>query len=345
MRASPNRRVLGTFVLCALNLVGAVSTRADEIWLKNGDHLTGTVQSMTGGNLVLATDWGGTVTVKWSEVVKLKTAAILPLVLTDDTRLIGSLDEPGAGEEGMAGVKGEKLKGKIRLGDVTAINPPAVPPVTFTGFIRIGAVITDGNTRTREANAAGEVTARSERLRLLLRGQWNYGENKKDGELFKRNTLGEIKMDFFVLKKLFLYANCLFQSDKFQDLDLRTALGAGAGYQWIEEAWLSIFTEAGLSYVVDDHDEGEDTNTLAVRVAWKINWQVIPNVDFFHSGEAFPSVEDEEDVFVNTTTGFKFTLLDGLFASIQVDFRWDNQPSGGFGRRDVSYIFSIGYKF
>lgn len=317
---------------------------SDEVWLKSGVYLQGEVERMTEGKLVLDTPYAGTLTLQWEDVVNIAIERKLPFELKDSSRLVGRLDR---GRGRICPIRTDKLQGHIRLSDISAINPPPQKPLTFRGFIRGGGVITDGNTRNREANAAGQLTARSERLRLLLKATWNFGENRKDDAgLFKRNTSGEIKMDFFVLQKAFFYANAFFESDKFKDLNLRTALGAGGGYQWIEEDHLSVFTEFGLSYVVDDKRSEKDSRSLSGRAAWKLDWVIVDKrVTFFHNGEFFISFESEKDAFLNTSTGMRFTVLAGFFASAQVDFSYDNTPSPGFVRRDFSYIFSLGYEF
>lgn len=336
---------------CTLAFVGPLAgeTQADEVELKNGDRLTGKIVKMTDGELLIETGWSKPVQVTWAEVLSVKTDAPLPFHMGDGTVLQGTASP--ADVDGQIGIQTDSLKGRIRMGDISSINPPPPeekPAVVWSGFIRAGAIYTDGNTRTWDANAAGQIAARSEKLRLTLRALWNYGENKRlEGRrLIKRNALGEIKLDVFLSSWVYAYANALFQADTFQDLSLRSAFGAGLGIQWVENETITFMTEAGLAYVVDHRRRAEDTETLAIRLAWSFTWKIIPDrLAFFHLGEAYPSVERDDDIFVNTSTGVRFTFVQGLFASAQVDHRWDNTPSPGFRRSDWTYILSIGYEF
>jgi putative salt-induced outer membrane protein YdiY len=312
------------------------------VTLKNGDKITGTVKGMEGGTLIVTPAWGPDVKVNWSDVATLTSEQMLPIRMVDGSTLNGTLSSDDAGQ---AKVKTEKMQGYIKLGDIESVNPVVKPPVVFSGFIRLGATITDGNTRTREVSSEGQLVARADRLRLTLHGVWNYGEDRKTDSLYKRNALLEIKLDFFLSEKLYAYMNASFLGDKFQDLNLRSTFGAGLGYQWVENDTLKIFTEGGIVYVVEDFRRTTDERYLSARAAWAIDWNVTDAITFFHNGQVLPSVEDIEDVLVDTSTGFRFTFWDGFFASAQVDFKWDNTPAAGFGRRDIAYIFGIGYDF
>lgn len=319
---------------------------AGEVLLNNGDRVTCEILRLEDGKLIVKTVWGDECAIPWDQVATLSSDKMLPLHLTDASTLQAQLSKD---EAGRAKIRTEKLSGWIKLSDVASINPPPPPPppaVKWSGFVRFGGSVTDGNTRTREATAEGQVVGRAKTLRMLLRGVWNYGDDKKGEGLFKRNALGQIKLDFFFSEGWYAYAEATFLSDTFQDLDLRTTFGAGMGYQWIETDTVSFFTEGGISYIVDDRDEGEDTNTLSMRFAWKLDWEIVHDqVTFFHRGEVFPSLEDQEDVLLNSSTGFRFSIWKGFFASVQVNFEWDNSPSPGFGRRDTAYIASVGYEF
>ena len=62
---------------------------ADEVFLKNGNHLSGTIVSMGEGKLVLETDFAGRLTIDWGSVERLSTDAPLTVVLEDGSILKG----------------------------------------------------------------------------------------------------------------------------------------------------------------------------------------------------------------------------------------------------------------
>ena len=71
-------------------------------------------------------------------------------------------------------------------------------------------------------------------------------------------------------KKWYLYADTLFEHDEFKDLDLRSTLGAGAGFQIFETPLLNLSILAGLAKVDENFDVAEDDDYTAVQ--WSVNY-------------------------------------------------------------------------
>jgi putative salt-induced outer membrane protein YdiY len=55
----------------------------------------------------------------------------------------------------------------------------------------------------------------------------------------------------------------LFEHDQFADLDLRSTVGTGPGYQFFESEALNLSVSAGPAWVDEDFDEAEDEDYAA----------------------------------------------------------------------------------
>ena len=322
----------------------------DEVTTKDGSVIIGTVESMGDGTLKVNTPFGGVISVKWSEVKSLKTNRVLPFV-QEDNILSGTAS---TNDQGQLVITSEALGLPVPVDPISivAINPPEVKSVTINGNVNAGLSISDGNTRTKSGSVLAEFVARTDKTRTTLRGSYNYADTE-DG-LTARNGKGSIKYDYFVKSRLFLYVSALFENDKFQDMNLRTALSGGPGYQIFEKGdlegeyvqLLETYGELGISYFDEDRRRGEDDNYVAGRWALKIDWPFLPDrVTFFHYHEGFPGFENLKDLYVTTEQGLRFNLIEGFTASLQINWRWDNTPSPGFRRSDTQYLFTLGYVF
>ena len=80
-RVSPLRLPLRLQAVVAALFLLPLAAKADTVVLKNGDHLTGTVNQLAGGKLTVTTSYAGAVTITWDEVstVKLDKPLILPI--------------------------------------------------------------------------------------------------------------------------------------------------------------------------------------------------------------------------------------------------------------------------
>src|SRR5262249_24345988 len=144
---------------------------------------------------------------------------------------------------------------------------------------------------------------------------YNYAQNQ-DGVTL-RNGKAEIKYDFFITKRFFVFASSLFEYDFFQDLNLRTVVGTGPGYQIIDKGdftseslkEMQLYGEAGVAYLSEDHRYAADDQFVSARWAVKFDWPVVPKkVALFHKHEGFPSLEKAKDIYVTTEQGVRFTI-------------------------------------
>jgi len=317
---------------------------ADEVHLANGDRLTGEVVRMEKGSLLLKTTYAGEVQLKWQEVVCITSEGELTFRLQNGEVWIGRADCPASGRIQIVGERiGESAE--LPLLEIEAINPsPPSPAVTYRGDITGGGTVARGNTDEAAAYLSAFFEARSSRHRFTLRGRYNYGET--DGEITARNALGRIKYDFFVREKLYSYAQARFERDDFQDLNLRSTMGLGLGYQILDTKRRSLFFEAGVSYFNEDFMEAEDKSYASARESVGFEVDIVRDrIKFFHLHEFYYSLKESKSYFISSEQGFRFPLFRNFFANIQLDFSYNSKPAPGRKKADTRYIGSLGYEF
>ena len=317
---------------------------ADEVRLKNGDRLTGQVIRMEAGKLILKTIYAGEISIVWQEVVGVKTDGSVNVVLNDETILEGTTLSI---EDGKMKLDTVNLEAPVSfsLADVKAINPLPVKPVKIS--TRVNASVTNerGNTKSDNYYFDGEFVARTEKNRYKIGGELSKEES--DGTTTSQNWLAHGNYSHFLSKKWYLYADTLFEHDEFKDLDLRSTLGAGAGYQIFETPLLNLSISAGLAKVDENFDVAEDNDYSAGQ--WSVNYDqyFFKNVvQLFHGHTGFVSLEDSDDWFLKTRTGLRFPVYKGFTATLQYNFDYDNQPSVDAEKEeDTKFIFLLGYEF
>ncbi len=336
------RGLLSLFAVSAL-LLPAGHAHADQVDLANGDRLTGTVKTLDGGKITIETPYAKSVEVDWASVKAVRIDTPTDIVLEDGTHLKGTVETTSSG----ALQVNTPSAGAVVIEDpakIAKINVPEKPAVTYEGDFQAASSYLTGNTDTLSANLSGYFVARSKRQRLTLRGRWNYGE--EDGNVTAREASGSIKYDFFPTEKFYVYANTLLLYNAFQDLDLRSTVGAGAGYQFWEDAVKKLSAELGISYVNEDRRVADDDSYASGR--WSINFDyiLIPDkIRFFHFQEGYFGLEQLDDVYLHTEQGLRFNLVKDFYTSFQVNVDWDNTPSPGFDKTDTAILFGLGYSF
>jgi len=324
---------------------------ADELVMKNGDHLKGSVVSMSLGKLVFKTSYAGDITIKWEEVATLTTEKPVEAYLRDEETLIGKIR---TGENGVLIL--EPADGSppvpVQLAQVKTLERPRPPAGwEFSGNISAGASKETGNTRTEKYNLIGNLTVSQLPHVIKL-----YGEFRKEWSkdtLSKDNALGSATYERFLDKKWFVFGNATAQTDKFKDLDLLGNVAAGPGYQFWRSREKNLSVKLGPAYAYEKYARPmKFLNNKKQRDYFAGFWALDFDMWFFdrffqvfHHDDLIYDFQDSENWVVRTRTGIRIPMVLKLFASLQFNYEYDNQPADGKKNYDQSWNFGLGWAF
>lgn len=324
-------------LLLVLALLAAAPARADEVQLTNGDRLTGTTMSLAGGVLTFATPYGD-VRLPWAEVTRLT---------VDDQILIAVAGaapvEVTIGAAAAAGQVTLQPGGIVALTDITSLARPQ-PAVIIDGGASAGFVTTAGNTEVNSLRLDGDVVARADEHRYS--GSAAVTRAKDRGVETAHNWTTAFRYDRFLSTRLFLNANTILTSDRFRDLDLRTALGAGLGYQVISSPRVSLTAGGGLGYVNENLESQPGDSYAAAQESVSLNAFAIPDrVQLFHQHDGYFGVTGDDNLFFRMQNGVRFALAAGFVTTLRHDLDYDRSPAVGRRSTDRTFALTLGYRF
>ncbi|HTI41652.1 MAG TPA: DUF481 domain-containing protein [Vicinamibacterales bacterium] len=323
-------------VLLALLCVASVAN-ADELRLKNGDRITGAVTSLAGGTLTIKTP-GGELKVAWSDVASL--AIEQPMLVTVGTAAPVSATFAAADATGhVTLVPG----GSIALTDIVALSRPQ-PAWVFIGGAGAGIVQTAGNTQVNNLRLSGDMVASGAADRYTAAVIVTHANDR--GVETARNWSATGKYDRFVTSRLFINGNSNFTNDRFRDIDLRTALGAGVGYQVLDTARTKLTADAGLAWVNENFRTISDDHYTAAHESASLQIQALPDrIQLFHLHDGYFGVSGDNKMFMRTQNGARLGLAAGFVTTIEEDLDYDRRPSPGRRQTDRTFSLTLGYRF
>lgn len=229
----------------------------------------------------------------------------------------------------------------------------------WDGAVNFGGSISSGNTdvRTAQADLLGvRENKEGDQLvdRWTVKGYWNYADEKDpvtdERNLARRQAGTSAKYDHTITKDLYGYASTTLDTDKIANLKLRTTGGAGLGYQVYDTERFDLAGEAGLAYVTEDYGgpvgaDAADTEFVSARVAYNLTWLINEDLTARQFVEAFPSLENPDDVFARIDSRLVYTLTKSMTASLGHLWLFDNTPVAGNERSDHIISLNIGWVF
>ena len=319
---------------------------ADEVYMVNGDRITGKVKTMQGGKLTIESDLAGTLTVDIAKVATIQTTEAVEVHLQDGTAFNKPLIKSDSGKFSFQGDQTLKAQ-EFNIASIDSINPP-VPQ--WHGDISGALVRTHGNTSIYNTSASINLIKRTDRDRTLISTDYFYSKQKDpdtgDDEVTQDEWKMRGKYDYFFSKKLFGYLEGRYERDRIAELQRRVIVGGGVGYQWIESADLNFWTGAGIASRYEAYyNETPSDSQLSAQVGYHLDKKLSKPLMFIHDLTYYPGLEKFSDYFLTTSAEFRAQLTSLIFTNFRAVLDYDATPAIGKGHTDVKYILGVGMKF
>jgi putative salt-induced outer membrane protein YdiY len=335
--------MLASLVLCAQICYG------DEIHLKNGDRISGKIQSLVDGKLTIKADVAGTVTVNLSDIQTLSSDEPIEVNLKDKTGFKQKISSAVAGRFAIEGDEATKAQ-EFAIADIVSINPPPKPIPKWTGDISIGVTSTHGNTKTEMVSANANFSKRTEKDRTTISTDYAKGE-QEDPDTGETVTIEDWwrakgKYDYFFSKKMYGYIDGRYEKDAVAELDRRTIIGVGGGYQWVESENMNFSSEFGLASLYEKYDNQTDSNSeISLQLGYNFDKKLRKNIKFVHDMTYYPALDKFSDYYLTTTAGVRADFTEMFFVTAKAILNYDATPAIGAHKTDVKYFFGLGYRF
>jgi putative salt-induced outer membrane protein YdiY len=256
------RKIEVVALILFLGLASAVF--ADQITLKNGDRLTGTVVKSDGKVLVLHTEFAGDVTLQFAAITQITTEKALHVALKNGQTVVGPITTSDGNLE-VAGKNGPPVEAPkdtvvaIRNDADELAYEKALHPNLLHGWnggANVGLSLTRGNSQTENLSLAFTAARATQNDKLSLYSNAVYGTNQLATPSTTANTeTGGIRYDRNINPRAFGFIAADFSSNGLQDLNLRSVGSIGLGYHAIKNDHTTLDFLAGGNFTDENYSE------------------------------------------------------------------------------------------
>ena len=303
-------------IIALLGLLTDVCAQSVTFQLRNGDRLSGAIESETANSVTLKTSWGR-ITLPASDIVSAR--------LRKDPTTNG---HPAV------------------LSPVASAPSPPLPPAKahrWVGEIQAGLDVLFSEKERQLYSGRAKITHSYGKLRNLLDYQVSYGET--DGLTTDNRMLGTLKSDFDLTKRLYVYNIGGAGYDAVREIDFLWDVGPGLGYHWVKRTNFVFRTEGGGNYHAEYLDQNEAIESFYLRLAEDAMWRITRRLTWDEKFEYFPNVLDTSHYRLRFETNLKYAILNNLSFILTVLDNYETQTAEGIPRNDLQIRSSIGVKF
>ncbi|MDQ1472272.1 MAG: hypothetical protein QOJ99_3752 [Bryobacterales bacterium] len=327
---------------------------ADQIVLKNGDRVTGSIVKKDGANLVVKSELLGLIMMAWDKVDSVNADAALTVATKDGKTVLGSM----ALANGEVDVVASGARETVPATDVMAIRnadeqrgyEKLLHPgwaQLWTGNGTLGWAGSKGNARTLTFTTGlnAQRATRTDKTTLMFSSIKATALSSGTNSTTAQAARGGFAYDHNIGPRLFTNTFNDYEYDKFQNVDLRIVLGGGAGFHAIQtdRTVLDVLAggdfnrvvfstqatmRSGEAYFGDDYTRRLGRNAAVTQTARMFN-------DLTNTG-----------VYrINFDAGTTVKLLRWLNWNVSLSDRYLSTPALGRKANDLLYTTGLGFTF
>jgi putative salt-induced outer membrane protein YdiY len=324
---------------------------ADQVVLKNGDTLTGSIVKKDDGKLTIKSEFLGEVSMPWSAVQSIRSDESLTVELPGEERVVGKVTTTGETLQ----VTTATATRTAPLAQVGAVRNPAEqrtwerlqhPGILelWTGFFDMGLALARGNARTDTLTSTFNATRVTRKDKLSVTFNQIYGSARVDNvtSTIASAVRGGWSYNRDVTPRLFVSTLNDYEHDRFQNLDLRFVAGLGLGANVIKEPNTSLSFTGGGDYMRETFMLGVARNSAEANVGDDFLHKFSPTTNVTQTFRFFPNLSHSGEYRVNFDLGAVTALKKWLGWHVTASDRFLSNPV--FGRQRNDLLISTGLR-
>ncbi len=320
--------------------LGASLSQAGTLLLHAGDIVHGTLERLDGENLIWNADAFGNIVVPMSLVAQVETVA--------DSAVQSAL----AAVCEVTEEDGQLLAECLRSAAKELVSTAADPRFEFSGSVDASFENDEDNSDSEEYEFDIRFNLESPRYRHNFRFE-------HDGETNQERTTDEsyelnYQLDRFLTtgpSRWYAYARTSWNKDRFRNPETIRANGAGIGYDWGTGGALNLRVQGGVEHISfsfnDNIDDTDNIDAYHTIIELQYTFERFREITFFHQNEFSRQIGGNNAFLVQTETGFRWPITEGLHAQISLDLDRVDVPQALADdlQENREWTFGLGYRW
>lgn len=328
----------------AATLVYQAMLHADQVTLTNGDTITGAILKKDGDKLTIKSEFLGEVTMPWSAVTAIKSNEAVVVALSNGQVLNGPVRTEGKDIR----VTTPSGVATSPLADVTAVRGDVeqkkyerlISPGwldLWAGYFDLALALARGNARTSTFTTSFNAVraTRSDKTTLYYNQIYSTATLGGKSAATAEAIRGGVSYDHNITPRVFLNVLNYYEYDKFQNLDLRAAVGGGLGFHAIKGERTLLDLLGGADYTREGFTNNITRNSA--EAFWGDDWayKLSGKTSLNQSYRMFNNLTRTGEYRINFDLGSATTLKKWLSLQVTASDRFLSNPVLGRQRNDV----------
>jgi putative salt-induced outer membrane protein len=350
------RSSFSQFLWIPLAFAGLVVSNgwADQVVMKNGDRVTGSIVKQDGKTITVKSENFGLITAPWEQVASVQSDQPVTVVLKDGKTVAGALSTSDgkvrvATEPATVEVAPDDVAGIRNADEQTAYERHLKPGLfqLWAGGATLGWAGTNGNAKTLTFTTAVNAARVTNTDKTSI-----YFNLIKASALVDRVSAstaqavrGGVAYDHNMSPRLFVNAFNDYEYDRFQNLDLRFVFGGGVGFHAIKTERSVFDLLGGADYNHSSFSTPLTRNSAEAFWGDEYSLKLTGASSVIQSFRMFNNLSDTGEYRVNFDVGVATKLRRWISWNVALSDRFLSNPVPGRKTNDWLYTTGLGITF
>lgn len=342
-----------SFVVVVLVVTAATAAYAEQVSLKNGDHLSGAIVSMDEKKLVLKTSYAGEVSIDWGEVSQFSSDKDTLVITKADKQVVSGTVSSQDSNIVVATVQGVQTVPRAEVAamrsptDQAAYEKSLHPGMLegWTGGGNFGLAVARGNSQTTNLALGFNALRKTTKDAWVINANSIYSRDEKANNTSANSFGGLIRYDRNLTTKLFAYGVFVGMYDALQLLNYRFMPGGGLGFHAIATPTTTLDLLGGLGYTRESYYVGPPNNLFTATLGDEFTHKFTATTSITQNLYYLPSLNQTSNYRINFNAGISTKLNGWLTANANFLDQYVNKPVPGNKYNDILFTTGLGFTF
>lgn len=335
-----------SFLFLVLFSAGAC---ADNIYLKNGDEISGTISIIDSNRILVKTDYAGEIRINLDNVKSftVNTPSLIKNATFSKWTSINSMESSSEGEITLIT---DNNKERVPINDSLVLSKDKVDNKLsavsidnkITGSLNAGASYNKGSSTNEKYSVDGNLNIANDIWRQNFTGAMLRNKDDSNVSTYYYN-LG-YDLDRFITPSFFWRGYVSYQHDWVEDIKEKAGVGTGPGWQvWDDELSSLSFTTL-LSYQNLKYRYDGDANYLQGALGWDYNQHLFAKkVTAYTKGRIGRSFDNDVSLDLNARIGLMYNVTDSI--NLNANIVKEKTKGDKADSSNTNYTFGVGYRW
>jgi putative salt-induced outer membrane protein len=329
---------------------------ADQIVLKNGERLIGSIIKSDGKSLTIKSEFAGIVSVPLDAVAEITSDQPIHLTLKDGQTLVGTVGTAEGklavrtSDAGVITISKDSIQTVRSKEEQTAyqtqidrLRNPSLGDL-WSGNLDTGLSLSRGNSDTSTFNFGLNAARSTTRDKISVYMTTLYSKNSATGASLVTADAkrGGARYDINLSSKVFAFGTGDLENDEFQKLDLRLTFGGGMGWHVIKTERTSFDIFGGGTLNRENYSTGLNRTSGEVLIGEELTHKMSKRSSFKERAVLLPNISDSGEYRFNLDASIVTLLKTWLGWTVTFSDRYISNPV--FGTKSNDVLLSTGLR-